>query len=164
MIGADGRQYGPVAADQLRQWIAEGRANAETRVAVEGSAEWKPLGSVPEFSLLFAAKLPPTIAPIAPPASALARKSHPLALAGFLMGLLSFLFCCCHGLPFNLLGLVLSIVALVQIRNSPQQYTGEGLAIAGMVLSILSILLVVAWMIFVSAAAWNEGPHRGYRY
>ena len=54
IIGADGRPYGPVSAEQLRQWIAEGRANAQTRAQVEGSAEEKTLGEFAEFSDLFA--------------------------------------------------------------------------------------------------------------
>jgi hypothetical protein len=49
IIGADGREYGPVSAEQLRQWIAEGRANAQTKVQAEGSGEWKALGEWPEF-------------------------------------------------------------------------------------------------------------------
>jgi hypothetical protein len=49
IIGADGKEYGPVTADQLRQWISEGRANAQTRVLPEGATEWKPLGEIPEF-------------------------------------------------------------------------------------------------------------------
>ncbi len=50
IIGADSREYGPVTADQLRQWIAEGRANAQTRVQLEGNAEWKTVAELPEFS------------------------------------------------------------------------------------------------------------------
>ena len=42
-------EYGPVSPEQLRQWIAEGRANAQTLVQAEGSADWKPLGQFPEF-------------------------------------------------------------------------------------------------------------------
>jgi len=49
IIGADGNQYGPISADQLRQWIAEGRANAQTKVLAEGTTEWKPLSEFPEF-------------------------------------------------------------------------------------------------------------------
>jgi hypothetical protein len=49
IIGADGKEYGPISAEQLRQWIAEGRANAQTRVQAEGTSEWKPLSSFPEF-------------------------------------------------------------------------------------------------------------------
>jgi len=41
MIGADGREYGPVTADQLREWIAEGRVDAQTKALVEGLGEGK---------------------------------------------------------------------------------------------------------------------------
>ena len=64
IVGKDGQQYGPVTAEQLRGWIAENRANAQTLVQAEGSQEWKPLGSFPEF----AADLKP------PPASRDARR------------------------------------------------------------------------------------------
>jgi hypothetical protein len=50
IIGADKKEYGPVTADQIRQWIAEGRANGQTMVQAEGSTEWKPLASFPEFT------------------------------------------------------------------------------------------------------------------
>jgi hypothetical protein len=60
IIGADGNQYGPISADQLRQWITEGRANAQTKVLAEGTTEWKPLSEFPEF-------FPSTVAPGATP-------------------------------------------------------------------------------------------------
>ncbi len=50
IVGADGREYGPITADQLRQWVAEGRANAQTRVLAEGTTEWKTVGELPEFA------------------------------------------------------------------------------------------------------------------
>ena len=59
IIGTDGRQYGPVTADQIRQWIAQNRANSQTITQAEGSAEWKPLGSFPEFASLFVTPPPP---------------------------------------------------------------------------------------------------------
>ena len=49
IIGADGREYGPISTEQLRQWVAEGRANAQTKVLPEGATEWKALGEFPEF-------------------------------------------------------------------------------------------------------------------
>jgi hypothetical protein len=36
IIGAAGRKYGPVSAEQMRQWIAEGRVNAHTMALAEG--------------------------------------------------------------------------------------------------------------------------------
>ena len=67
IIGADGREYGPITADQLRQWISEGRANAHTKVRPEGSADWKSLAEFLEFHgpLGVSAGTPP---PISPPA------------------------------------------------------------------------------------------------
>ena len=56
VIGADLMEYGPVSADQIRQWITEGRVNAETKLQAGGTAEWRPLAEVPEF----AAALPDT--------------------------------------------------------------------------------------------------------
>jgi UDP-N-acetylglucosamine acyltransferase len=48
--------------------------------------------------------------------------------------------CCCCGFPFNLLGLVFSLIALSQISRHPELYEGRGLAIAGLVLSAVSLL------------------------
>jgi len=68
IIGADGKVYGPVSAEQLRQWIKDGRANAQTQIQPEGAAEWKPLGALPEFAELLGSPapsggVPPTVAP-----------------------------------------------------------------------------------------------------
>ena len=51
VIGANQQQYGPATAQQLRQWIAEGRVNANTLVQPEGATEWTPLRTLPEFFL-----------------------------------------------------------------------------------------------------------------
>jgi GYF domain 2 len=67
ILGADQREYGPVSADDIRQWIAEGRANGATQAQAEGSSEWRPLSSFAEFNDALAAKPPPP-APEAPPA------------------------------------------------------------------------------------------------
>ena len=53
IIGADGREYGPIAADQLREWIAEGRANALTRAKVDGTDQWKTLTEFVEHISVF---------------------------------------------------------------------------------------------------------------
>jgi uncharacterized RDD family membrane protein YckC len=50
IIGGDGQEYGPVSLQQLRSWIAAGRANMETQAKVAGSDEWQRLGDLPEFS------------------------------------------------------------------------------------------------------------------
>jgi hypothetical protein len=50
IIGADQKEYGPVTAEQIRQWVAEGRANGQTLVLPDGATEWKPLSAHPEFA------------------------------------------------------------------------------------------------------------------
>jgi GYF domain 2 len=50
IIGADQKEYGPVTAEQVRQWIAEGRASLQTKVLPEGATEWKAIGDLPEFA------------------------------------------------------------------------------------------------------------------
>lgn len=62
------------------------------------------------------------------------QKTNGLAIAGFAT---SFLALCCWFLP---VGLVLSIVALVQINKNPQQ-GGKGLAIAGIVISAVCMFI-----------------------
>ena len=50
IIGTDGRQYGPVSADQIRQWLAQNRANMQSMAQAEGAIDWKPLSLFPEFA------------------------------------------------------------------------------------------------------------------
>jgi len=77
IIGVDGKEYGPVHSEQLRQWIAEGRADAQTQAQPVGAADWKPLAAFPEFAGLFAAPPPPPPpAPSAPPPRARNRQPH----------------------------------------------------------------------------------------
>jgi hypothetical protein len=65
IIGADGREYGPVTTEQLRQWIREGRASAQTKVQAEGATEWKTLGDFSEFAdMLGSAGAGPGVPPV----------------------------------------------------------------------------------------------------
>ena len=41
VIGADGVEYGPVTVETLRQWISDGRVNAQTRIQLQGTEGWK---------------------------------------------------------------------------------------------------------------------------
>jgi hypothetical protein len=50
LIGDDQEEYGPVSAEQIRQWIAEGRVDSQSKLRVEGDTEWKPLAQMPEFA------------------------------------------------------------------------------------------------------------------
>ena len=60
IIGGDGREYGPVSPEQLRQWLTEGRLTPQSLAQAAGSTEWKPLVNFPELMPIAA---PPLVAP-----------------------------------------------------------------------------------------------------
>jgi Domain of unknown function (DUF4190)/GYF domain 2 len=164
ILGADGRQYGPVSADQLRRWIAEGRANAHTQTLLEGTTEWKPLGVLPEFAAHFGAQRPP---PISSVSGSHLRRTNDFAMWGMILGILA-LVCCCFKLIFGALGLVFSLIGLSQINEHPDRYEGRGLAIAGIVLSSLGLIAGVVLLIFALVNGsfhhthhWNYYQHFG---
>ncbi|HXF10333.1 MAG TPA: DUF4190 domain-containing protein [Desulfuromonadaceae bacterium] len=148
IIGADGREYGPVTAEQLRRWVAEGRVNAQTRIQAEGSTDWQPIGTRPEFTALFMAAVPPGFAPLT---LGSVRKTNGNATAGLIFGVLSWFVCCCYGMPLNFLGIVFSLIALSQINRHPDLYEGRGAAVAGLVLSICSLLFYGALLVWALA-------------
>lgn len=84
IIGADGKEYGPVGAEQLRQWVQEGRVNLQTRACLEGTSDWKSLNDFPEFGS--AASTPPILAQ--PPVARDDRASSKIAagICGILLG------------------------------------------------------------------------------
>lgn len=163
IIGADGREYGPVSIDQLRQWIHEGRANAETRVRAQGTTQWTTIGALSELSTT-ASPAPSTITPIAAQGTSL-RRTNSMAVTGLIMGILAMTIgLCCCGLPFNVLGLIFSAMALNQIKNSPDLYEGRGIAIAGLVLSILSLLLIFGRLLLFGAISHFPHSTRVYHF
>lgn len=83
MIGADRKEYGPVSAEQIRQWIAEGRVNSSTLLQAAGSSEWKPLSAFAEFGI--GAAPPPLGNYSAPPV--LAEEDRKSKLAAGLLGI-----------------------------------------------------------------------------
>jgi hypothetical protein len=56
IIGGDGKEYGPISADDVRQWIAEGRLGEQSLMKAESDAEFRTLEKFPEFADAFAPK------------------------------------------------------------------------------------------------------------
>jgi hypothetical protein len=88
IIGANQVEYGPVSADQLRQWITEGRVNAQTLVQPEGATDWRPLSQFPEFAPNFAPAPPAMPAFGAPVADEAGRAQAMAAVTGPAIGLI----------------------------------------------------------------------------
>ena len=100
VIGVDGKEYGPVSAEQLREWIAGGRANGQSMVQAEGTEGWKPLAQLPEF------------AAVVPPPAVFVSTTLPLGVLvppgtvvpSYLVPAILTTLCCC--LPFGIPAIV----------------------------------------------------------
>lgn len=62
--------------------------------------------------------------------------SKGMAVASLIFGILS-LVCCCIGFPFAIIGLILAIIVLAKHKN------GKGLAIGGLITSIICLLISI---------------------
>jgi GYF domain 2 len=74
IIGADQKEYGPISAEQIRQWIIDGRLNAQTRAQRDGG-EWQTLSAFDEFADVLRPAAAGTTPP--PPGSAPAPMAMP---------------------------------------------------------------------------------------
>lgn len=141
ILGSDQKEYGPVSPEDLRRWVADGRANSGTLVRVEGSSEWRPLAQFAEFADLLPPPLPPREPPAIPPTTATdptaSQRTNGMALASLILGVLGILTC---GLT-ALVGLILGIVALRKMGGG-KDTTDRGLAIAGTIVSAIFLLLL----------------------
>ncbi len=144
IIGTDGKTYGPVGLEQIRQWLVQGRVDSRTPVLMDGASDWTVLGLLPELAGEFAGT-PPRISALRP-AGTPARGTNSFATAGLVCGLLAWTCCCC--VPFNLLGLVFSLIALVQISSQPEPQEGRTTAIIGLVLSATNLLFACGLGLF----------------
>ncbi len=103
IIGADQKQYGPVSADEIRQWIAEGRINSQTLLQADSQTDWRPLSSFPEFATV-AQPMPSGVPLSAAPSTADAqRRVNGPATGLMVVGILCVL-ASLSGLVSNLIG------------------------------------------------------------
>lgn len=78
ILGADGKEYGPVSSPRIAEWIAGGRANLQTKARRSGETEWRTLGDFVEFNPAAVPTPPPLVADATADATA---ASTPLAAA-----------------------------------------------------------------------------------
>lgn len=124
IIGGDHQEYGPITPDQLKQWIAEGRASGQTMVQMEGTPGWRPLSTFPQLAafLVSTAPLPPPISPSSDSASdpvttVIPYKNMP-ALISYYLAVFSLI--PCLGIPLGLAALVLGVIGLKRAREHPE--------------------------------------------
>jgi hypothetical protein len=157
VIGADGNQYGPISLGQMRQWIAEGRVNAQTRVQEAGAADWKTAAEFPELGFTPAGGAPGA-GPTSPPplAGQLPAQQNGLAITSFVLGLLSLV---CFGFLASIPAIICGHLARAHARRSPGQYGGAGFALAGLIMGYVGLVvtLVILPALLLPALARAKG-------
>lgn len=78
--------------------------------------------------------------------------SNGVATAGFVVTLISTILCCGS---FNIIGLILSIVGLVNSKNIPGN-KGKGLAWAGIIINIVFVVLVIVLSILIVVLGFSS--------
>ncbi len=160
-----GQQYGPVAEEVLKTWIAQGRLGAADRVWRQGLSDWQSVGNtfgipataVPPALPHASAAAPPPVPPPMPPPQVVYMRPAPTA-----PGAIGSLICGIASIFFHIFGLILGPIAIGQARKAskaiaanPGAYTGEGLAtagritgIVGTVLGVFGIFFIIVWLGF----------------
>jgi len=154
--GHDGKEYGPVDAAQVQQWLGQGRVDSSTLIRAEGSTDWRSLGSFPEF---VGAGVPPPIRPATPPPpantiSTLIPYRNAPALIAYYLGVFSLI--PCVGFFLGLAAVVLGIFGLKQASKHPEA-KGKAHAWTGIILGTLVLIgHIVLFVLFFAAASRHQ--------
>jgi hypothetical protein len=151
ITGSDGNEYGPVGLQQLQQWIAQGRVNAQTRVQGPGATDWKMASEFPELgSALGSTGIPPS-----PPSAVLpsqtAGQANGMAIASFILGLASVVLCL--GVLTGIPAIICGHIAHSRSGRLPAPDGGAGVAIAGLVMGYAGVIVTVLVVVMVIPGA-----------
>lgn len=140
IIGGDQKVYGPITVGQLRQWIAEGRANEHTMICAEGTSEWRPLSAFPDFVANPGPSTPASRLTTQPKTSTSDAVSTVIpyrnmpALISYYLAVFSLI--PCLGIPLGLAAVVLGVIGLKRAREKPEAkgkfHAWTGITIGGL--------------------------------
>jgi len=141
IVRVQGKEYGPVDLDELREWKEEGRLIRENEVREPGSERWIPAGELPE---LFADE------PVAPIPSPLVGRS---TLGGLLLRTWQ-IYCARFRQFLGLCALVIVPSFCAQLSSAAVAGSGSALdlrtALAGLFNLAMIAASLVAWPIYVA--------------
>jgi len=143
----DGSKYGPVSAQELHNWLAEGRLKPTDDVWTEGMADWVPYNTVEELNTGIVPQA--GVVYVQGPGQVGPQQGNGLAVAGMVLGIVSLVLICIWfvSLPCAIVGLCLSVVGK---NKALETNSGGGMAITGLVLSCITLaLLVIVLVMFL---------------
>ena len=156
VIGADQKEYGPIDAETVRVWLAQGRIYAQSPVKLEPGGSWKSLDAYPEFPVL----TPPPIPARQPEADSgiatlIPYKNAP-ALAAYYLAVFSLI--PLVGLFLGIAAVVLGIMGLRCARQHPEA-KGRVHAWVGIVVGGFFGLVYLALVVIMVIAIVSEARH-----
>jgi type II secretory pathway pseudopilin PulG len=127
IIGGDGKEYGPLSAEQIQQWIREGRVDARTMAMREGDTEWTSVGEIPELMGVKGRS-----------------QTDGKAIASMVCGILSL---GCAPVLASIPAIILGHISRSAIQKSLGNLKGEGMALAGLIMGYISLVFPVILII-----------------
>lgn len=175
----DGEQHGPVEAEDIRSRLKSGDISNGTLVWREGMAQWSPLGEVLELrdpvpasgesdsqsEVAAASSSDPYVAPavnqMSQPAPQLVApvQQNTMALVSMILGIVSVVVC--MGALTGIPAIICGHIARKQFRESPTPQTGEGMAMAGLIMGYIMTVISIAYVIFMVVIVFGAAATAG---
>ena len=142
----DGNEYGPITAEEISDWQAQGRMNSESLVRHSNSRDWMQLSSYPELasdsapeatSVDSSESLPPQEAHEVPQQQAYAQYEEHRGTMILVFGILGI--ACCF--PFGIAAWVMGNADMQKINAGIMDPEGKGTTNAGKICGIISVAL-----------------------
>ena len=139
---SDENEYGPIAEEEIRVWLVQGRMNHDSLMRSVDSGEWRPLNDYPELMALLA---PSRSTPTPPTPSSQADAIHYAPHRGALIltfGILGI--ACCF--PFGIAAWIMGNNDMQQIEAGMMDPTGKSITNAGKICGIIGTVLgIFCW-------------------
>ena len=161
--GKEGSQHGPISELEISTLVASGQIDATTVIWREGMTDWLPVNQVPEFQSATTGGQMPAVGAVGTnpynspqtyagqtPYTGVPVPTDTLSIVSLVCGILAILASCMYiGVIFGIPAVICGHMSLKNIKHSPIQIQGKGMAIAGLVCGYIGSLISIALIILV---------------
>ena len=83
------------------------------------------------------------------------KRTSGMAIASFVLGIVGIISWWMGGFVISILAVIFGIIGLREVKRSPDQVTGYGLALAGFILGVVTLAISVIAMVFWWMFIWH---------
>lgn len=148
VIAQDGNRYGPADIATLQQWVREGRIAPNTTLEDEFTGTQIRASLLPELSYLFPSQETPPADTYQQPRPMTGGGPSSKATTALVLGILGLICCGLLGIP----AIIIGKQEMASIDQGLAPVEGRGLAQAGFILGIVSLVLWAVGMLMWIAA------------